>query len=62
MGEIYSDLNAKVCSLTENDIRETDFTSKNAMGSENFEEIGFAFEDKIFDHLLDEFVHDLVEI
>ena len=62
MEEIYSDLNAKVCSLTENDIRETDFTAKHAIGSENFEEISLAFEDKIFDHLLDEFVHELVEI
>ncbi|KAK7390371.1 hypothetical protein VNO78_25676 [Psophocarpus tetragonolobus] len=59
--EYYSELMLKLRTITEQDIRESDCTSKNIHESESFRDICFMFEHKIFDHLLYEVVNEVLE-
>lgn len=54
--EYYSDLMLKLRSLTEESIRESDCTSK----TQSLEEICMVFEQTIFDHLVFEFLNEVV--
>lgn len=60
--EYYSELMLKLRTLTEQDIRESDCTSKRVRETENFGDICLMFEHKIFDHLLYEVVNEVLEL
>lgn len=59
--EYYSELMHKIRTLTEENIRETDCTSKGMCGTESVEEICMVFAHKIFDLLLFEVVNEVLE-
>lgn len=59
--EYYSELMHKIRTLTEENIRETDCTSKAMCGTESLDEICMVFAHKIFDLLLFEVVNEVVE-
>lgn len=60
--EYYSELMLKLRTLTEQDIRESDCTSKRVRDIESFGDICLMFEHKIFDHLLYEVVNEVIEL
>ncbi|RDX63667.1 hypothetical protein CR513_57871, partial [Mucuna pruriens] len=60
--EYYLELMLKLRTLTEQDITESDCTSKRIRESENFGDICLMFEHKIFDLLLYEVVNEVLEL
>ncbi|KAI4328697.1 hypothetical protein L6164_021032 [Bauhinia variegata] len=59
--EYYTELLLKLCRLTEEDIRKSDYKTVNMYDSQTSEEICLLFEHKILDQLLQEAIHELVE-
>ena len=60
--EYLSELQPKLRTLTEIDMRDSDFTQKRMCEAESFEEVCLVYEHKIFDLLLHEVVNELVEL
>ncbi|KAG4925266.1 hypothetical protein JHK82_051101 [Glycine max] len=60
--EYLSELMVKLRNLTQNEMRESDFTPKRMCESGSYEEICMEYEHKIFDILLNEVVNELVEL
>ena len=59
--EYLSELMVKLRNLTQNEMRESDFTPKRMCESGSYEEICMEYEHKIFDILLNEVVNELEE-
>ncbi|CAJ1948482.1 unnamed protein product [Sphenostylis stenocarpa] len=60
--EYFSELLLQIRTLAEDDVRESDCTSKHIRESESFRDICFVFELKILDHLLYEVVDEISEL